>query len=389
MSRGTVLDQGPGVAAALAVRDVVVSHREDAERDAVMHDAVRVAMGEAGLFGAVAPPDCGGLDLTLPDLWRTVEALAEADPTVAWHVANSGIAGLLSVRLDTGARAELYADPRYPYGNGAVPVGRAVAVDGGYRLHGRWPFVTGSDHVRWLALSAMLDDGSGGPARYGSSAARVFVVPSTAVRIEHTWAQASAMRGTGSNPVWVDDAFVPSRFVLGWADPPLIDRPMNRIPRPLGFGGMMASVQLGILRSAIDGVFELAGEAVSDLHGGRHADQPRFQFVIADAEATLDALRSSWFEIAEELWEAAIAGEVPPASRARGFGALFHISDTVRHQVSDLYAISTHASYRTRNRVERALRDAHAAAASNESLRGVQRDVARVLAGGSPESPAF
>ncbi|MFN0027948.1 MAG: acyl-CoA dehydrogenase family protein [Acidimicrobiales bacterium] len=389
MAITAAVSEEPGVTAARAVHEVVAAHRDDAERDARMHDDARDALGEARLFAAVAPAECGGMDLTLPDLWRTVELLSEADPTVAWHVANSGIAGLLSVRLDATVRAQVYADPSYPYGNGAVPVGRALAVDGGFRLRGRWPFVTGSDHARWLVLSGLIDDGTGSAAQYGSGAARVFVVPSSDVQIEHTWSASSAMRGTGSNPVRVEDVYVANQFVVGWTAPPLIDRPMNNISRPLGFGGMMASLQLGVLRTAIDGVWELAGEAVSDLHGGRHADQPRFQQVIAEAEAALDAMRSSWFAIADELWSAAEQGEVPLSTRARGFGAMFHISDSTRHQVSNLYSIATHGAYRTRNRVERALRDIHAAAASTESLRGVQRDVARVLAGGDPLSPAF
>ena len=58
-------------------------------------------------------------------------------------------------------------------------------------------------------------------------------------------------------------------------------------------------------------------------------------------------------------------------------------------EADDLYSISTSAASRTENHMERALRDSHAIVAAAESFRFIQRDVARVLAGGQPKSPAF
>ena len=118
--------------------------------------------------------------------------MAEADPTVEWHVANATLTGLDSTRLDAAARAEIYADGRFPYGNGAAPVGRATPVDGGYRLTGRWPFVTGVEHAQWNLLAAIVVDSSA-DARppvtggYGSAAAQVFLVPNARISIERTW----------------------------------------------------------------------------------------------------------------------------------------------------------------------------------------------------------
>ena len=60
-------------------------------------EEVRRALGDAGLFATVAPADCGGLDVDLPELWLVVDTVAEVDATVSWHLANSGIAGLAFV----------------------------------------------------------------------------------------------------------------------------------------------------------------------------------------------------------------------------------------------------------------------------------------------------
>jgi hypothetical protein len=93
--------------------------------------------------------------------------------------------------------------------------------------------------------------------------------------------------------------------------------------------------------------------------------------------------------MADRLWGAACSGEVPPELRAEGFAGMFQCVDSVRRTISELYSISTNAAYRSQNRIDRALRDSHAGAAALESFRSIQRDAARVMAGGTAESPAF
>ena len=393
MSLVPALSQSP-VEAARGVVSVLEQHRAEAEHDARMADAVRAAVGDAGLFVLTAPADCGGYDASLPDIWRSAEVLAEADPTVAWHVANSSLTGFASSRLSVETRRDIFADGRFPCGNGGAPVGRAVSVEGGYRLTGRWPFVTGIEHAQWNLLAALVVDPEasedlGTPTvRYGTTAARVFLVPSSRLAIERTWDSASAMRGTGSHSFRVEDVFVEARFAPSWTDPPSLDRPLNLVTRPLGFGGIAASIAIGILRSAIDATQEL-GRAKSDLHGGLHGDQARFQYVISDAEATWRMLRLGWHELGDCVWDAALAGGIDTALRGRGFREMFHVLDTVRRTVSEVYSIATNVAYRTQNQVERALRDCHALAAASESIRPLQLDAARVMAGQPPLSPAF
>lgn len=142
------------------------------------------------------------------------------------------------------------------------------------------------------------------------------------------------MRGTGSHAIRVDDAFVPERFAPSWADPHAVQRPWTAMPRSLGFGGIMASILLGMLRAATE--------------------------------------RNVSLELG-----------------ARGYSQVFHIADTARRSISELYSVSTNAAYRTQNRIDRARRDARAACAGLESFRGVQFDTARVLTGNQPKTHAF
>jgi hypothetical protein len=53
-----------------------------------------------------------------------------------------------------------------------APTGKATAVDGGYRLSGRWSFSSGCDHATWVLLGGIVLGEDGKPADF-----RTFLVP--------------------------------------------------------------------------------------------------------------------------------------------------------------------------------------------------------------------
>ena len=104
-----------------------------------------------------------------------------------------------------------------------APSGRAIEVDGGYRLSGRWRCSSGCDDAGWTIMGAALDAEDAAPHRKLE-----LLVPAADYRIEDTWFVAG-LRGTGSNDLIVDEAFVPARIVLEDKD---FDRIVAMIERP-------------------------------------------------------------------------------------------------------------------------------------------------------------
>ena len=88
---------------------------------------------------------------------------------------------------------------------------KAVTVDGGYRLNGRWTWASGVDHCHWTILTALADDGKETPTP------RCFVLPRKDYAIKDTWFNVG-MKGTGSNDVIVDDVFVPAHRSVALSD---------------------------------------------------------------------------------------------------------------------------------------------------------------------------
>src|SRR5581483_5221526 len=91
------------------------------------------------------------------------------------------------------------------------PTGKATPADGGYRLSGRWSFVSGVDYSDWVIVAAMVFAPQGPPQ------ARHFLVPRKDYSVLDTWHNVG-MRGTGSNDLIVDDVFVPAHRTITMDD---------------------------------------------------------------------------------------------------------------------------------------------------------------------------
>ena len=112
---------------------------------------LRAQLTALGCFRLSLPVSHGGAGADLPSLLRVFEALSRADASVGWTVmigscAWCDIAGLPRATFDA-----LYADgPDVVIGGVFAPSGVAVAVDGGYRVRGRWAFASGCEDADWL-----------------------------------------------------------------------------------------------------------------------------------------------------------------------------------------------------------------------------------------------
>ncbi|MEK8145919.1 hypothetical protein NKH18_45980 [Streptomyces sp. M10(2022)] len=89
-----------------------------------------------------------------------------------------------------------------------APVGRLTGVDDGYRLTGRWSFSSGCEHADWALLGALVVGAQGRPVDF-----LTVLVPRSDYRIEDVW-DVVGLRGTGSNDILVDSAFVPAHRVI-------------------------------------------------------------------------------------------------------------------------------------------------------------------------------
>src|SRR5215472_4364532 len=170
---------------------------------------------EAGLFRIVQPKRVGGSELDYVALVDCAELLGKADASVAWNFANLASHHWMLGMFDKRAQDLVWdRDPNVLIASSFIfPAGRARKVEGGYRLHGSWPFSSGVASCEWNMLASVVasDDEAEG-IEY-----RIFLVSKDDYEIVDTW-DAAGLRGTGSNDVEVRDAFVPEALTVAVSD---------------------------------------------------------------------------------------------------------------------------------------------------------------------------
>ena len=104
-------------------------------------------------------------------------------------------------------------DPRVVMAGSVAPAGSATVVAGGYRVSGRWPYASGSQHCTWLfGCCHVMDGDQPRLTATGAPEVRVVHIPAAqATILEDTW-EVSGLVGTGSHDFTVEQVFVPEAY---------------------------------------------------------------------------------------------------------------------------------------------------------------------------------
>jgi alkylation response protein AidB-like acyl-CoA dehydrogenase len=317
----------------------------------------------AGCFRMLRPTSHGGLGVDLVAGMQVFEELARADASVGWTVAigSAGWCDLVGLPRPT-FDAILGTDVDAVVAGAVNPTGVAVAVDGGYRVRGRWAFASGCEHSDWLFANCIEDGGTAeAPGGDGPPPMRLAVLAPDEVEIEDTWS-VSGLRGTGSHHFRVDDVVVPAErtYALLTAEP-CVDTPLTRIPLPSPYTLFLAGVAVGIAQGALDDILALAATKVPLFAGTALAADPNFQHQLATADARLRAARSLVHHDAAEAWHTVAAGDgltIEARARIRADGVW--AATTAATVVDAAYTAGGGSSLYDTSPLQRRLRDIHA-----------------------------
>jgi alkylation response protein AidB-like acyl-CoA dehydrogenase len=317
-------------------------------------------MAEAGIFRMLVPRAIGGAEIDPRTQMEVLEMLSEADASVGWCAAiGSGTAFATGfVRPDVGYEL-VGRDPNHIMGGVfGILGGRATAVEGGYRVTGRWPFASGCEHCTWLVGNSVIyDEERPRLDAHGEPVTRIMIFPSSECTINDTW-YAGGLRGSGSHDIAVSDVFVPEERSLTFATAsPYHDGPLYGCRY---FLFAHAAHALGVARAAIDALVELASRKAFGRTGTLLRDRPLVQLQIAQAEALVRSARAWTWEIARELWEDACAGrEVSAQQRALARLAITNAVVKSAEAVDLMYSAAGGSAVYATNRLERYFRDIH------------------------------
>src|SRR2546422_7692677 len=363
------IDAQPPVRAAAALQSVIRGYREELEREQRLPKALVEQFHAAGFYSLVIPRELGGLQADPLAYGRVVELLAEAGGSVGWNLANNSIGQLVTLGLPDEGVQEIYAHgpDTVIAGTAVMGGGRAVPVDGGYRVTGRWPFGTGCQESSWMLGSFQILDGAE-PRRSPDGASaywRGVFARSEAQIVEGSW-DVSGLRATGSFDWTVNDVFLPERRAVGHAGGPL-HNPWSRwpgisyaLPAQAWLGPHHSAVITGIARAGIDALIELAAAKTPRGRIGRLCENPQVQDAGGRGDAILNAGRAFRTTMVTEIWDTVAAGdETTLEQRARCRLASVYAADSAREAMDLMYRHGGSTSYRRESRLAECWRDLH------------------------------
>jgi 3-hydroxy-9,10-secoandrosta-1,3,5(10)-triene-9,17-dione monooxygenase len=321
---------------------------------------------DTGLFRIVQPKRVGGSEFDYVALVDCADALGQADASVAWNFANLASHHWMLGMFDKRAQDLVWnknADALIA-SSFIFPAGRARKVDGGYLLRGSWPFSSGVDSSEWNMLASVVssDDEADG-IEY-----RIFLLNKSDYKINDTW-KATGLRGTGSNDVDVNDAFVAEPMTVAVSDlaggptPGSAVNPNALYALPVFslFPYVLSGVALGNAQACLDDYVDVARHRASTYNRAKLADFQSTQIKIAEASAKVDAARLIMRSTCIEVMADAKCGHVPDIAaktKLRRDGA--YSVNLCTEAVSLLFSASGARGLFTTGALQRQFRDAHA-----------------------------
>ena len=192
---------------AAAIRERAVE-AEKARRQPV--ETIQELTG-SGLTRLLTPRRWGGYELDFATVVEAVYEISKADASAGWCYSFLLLHNWLLAYYPEQAQHDVWASsPDVHMADSIIPAGQVTRVEGGYRISGNWPFVSGIDHSTWAMLAGMMPEPATGPFDFGP---HLFLLPHSDFAIEDTWFVAG-LEASGSQNVVVKDTFVPAHRVV-------------------------------------------------------------------------------------------------------------------------------------------------------------------------------
>jgi alkylation response protein AidB-like acyl-CoA dehydrogenase len=366
----------------------IAAAADEIERTRRIPEALLERLHNSRLFRMLLPHSAGG-DETEPAVYvAAIEELARHDASIGWIAFVTNSSALIAAFLEPAAVSAIFDDPRGAIAWGPPNASQARAVDGGYRLTGRWDFASGCRQARWMGAHCQVleADGTLRLNRFGRPTVRTLVFPASEVTLLDTW-RTIGLCGTASDSYSVDELFVPEARSTTREDPSLRRErgPLYAFTMQGLYAAGVAAVAFGIARAMLSEFIALASrKAPRGL--GRLADNAVVQADVARAEAKLGSARAYLIETLTTIY--AQAGEAAPieiADRARVRLACTHAILGAAEVTDFAYKAAGVDAIFPGSPFERRFRDMHTLSQQIQARNAHFEQVGQILLGMPPE----
>jgi indole-3-acetate monooxygenase len=277
-----------------------------------------------------ATEEIGGAQFSPTQGLELIEAITYHSGAAGWvSMVHACIGAMSAAFLPDSAITRLYGpgtDNRFS-GQG-TPTGMLKKTEGGYLLNGKWAYASGIHHATFTHTAALLDDGTGKPAKDEKGDVIVLCAhaPVEDFELLGNW-DVLGLHATGSIDYGAKDVFIADDMVF-----PILTAQPQRLEEffSLGVVGLAAighsGWAIGAARRILDEMAKLARSKVG--RPGMLGESEKFWFDFGRAEARVRAARAFLFEVWRDV-EATIESRNRVSTRQI---SLIHLAKSEVHE---------------------------------------------------------
>ncbi len=326
------------------------------------------ALRGSGLLRIMQPAYWGGYEMDLGTFVRVASEIAKGDTSTGWVFCILGIHNFWIGYVEPKLQEEIWGrDSQVLMADSFAPMGKVERVAGGYRLSGRWSFLSGLWCSDWVAVGALASPEEGEKPEWA-----MFFLPRGDFRLEDEW-QVVGLKGTDSNTIVVEGAWVPEYRVF-WLErsnktgeapgQKLHPSPLYRLPFIPTLGLSLVPPAVGSARAALSHFQKWIQERVPIYRAPStpQREMTSAQMALAEASTTLDAVEGLMLRCADEIMSYAYEPRtLSEEERARHFAWRSYMVRQAIRVVDRLFELSGGHSLYLKHPIQRIWRDVHAA----------------------------
>lgn len=345
------------------------------------------ALIDSGAFRTSVPTRFGGFAGSSRAGIAVAREIGRGDGGAAWVFGIYDSGAWVTALLPLRAQEEVWGEsPDTLVSIVLATTSKAVKVEGGYRVTGKWNYGTGSQHASWSLLGVPLEDEQGNVIDGGLA-----LIPAADLSTEQTWFVAG-MKSTGSDTQVADDVFVPDYRILPLSPALEGEYPGQGVNPELSYRTpfvpslvlKLVGPHLGMGRTVLDLVIAKAStKSIAYTSYDRQADSVSFQLAIARAALLLETAELFLGSLADQLQAEAEAGVYRPyAERIHVRAGVGWAVESVTQEIDTLLSAHGSGAFADVNAIQRFWRDQATAARHAHSLPSMGYEVyGKVLLG--------
>jgi alkylation response protein AidB-like acyl-CoA dehydrogenase len=372
------------------IAPIIVAEAEASERGLRLTPTLQAGLHREGLFRLLLPRPFGGFETEPSTFFQVIEAVARHDASAAWCLCQGNGCAMAAAYLDPEIAQEVFGrDPEAVLAWGPGGKSQALVEGDGYRLTGRWAFVSGGRHASWLGGHASVIEADGSPRRGadGEIVVRTLLLPASAATWIDAW-DVIGLRATGSDSYEVKDLFVrhDRSFIRDDAADRRYRAPLYLFPQMSLYASGFSGTALGIARAMLDSFTALAVDKRPRLARHTLRDTGMVQYELAQAEARIRAARAFVLSELRDIWQEVVATDaLSIANRMRIRLATTFAIHEAKAAADAAYELAGATAIFVGNDFERRFRDIHTVTQQLQGRKAHLQSVGAFLLGLPPD----